>query len=61
MIRPAFLSRPELWTRASRDSRSLAEQACAVEHHKRSGHAWHDWALVAFAVTLVLLIALEAL
>lgn len=30
-MRPHFLNRPELWTRASRDGLSAAERACALE------------------------------
>ena len=33
MSRPAFLQRPELWTRTPRTIQSAVDQACAVEHN----------------------------
>ena len=44
MTRPAFLSRPGVWTRTARTAQSQADYACAVEHNvKRTG--WHaaEW------------------
>jgi hypothetical protein len=32
--RRAFLDQPEAWTRASRDSLSASDRACAIEAHR---------------------------
>ena len=48
MTRPAFLSRPGVWTRTARTAQSQADYACAVEHNvKRTG--WHaaEWVTLA--------------
>ncbi|MBK7024454.1 MAG: hypothetical protein IPH41_13450 [Sulfuritalea sp.] len=58
MTRPAFLSRPGVWTRTARTAQSQADYACAVEHNvKRT--AWHpaEWVtLILFACFLAALI-----
>lgn len=40
MTRPAFLSRPGIWTRTARTAQSPVDYACAVEHNVRSS-PWH--------------------
>ena len=48
MTRPAFLSRPGVWTRTARTAQSQTDYACAVQHNvKRSG--WHpaEWVFIA--------------
>ena len=47
MTRPAFLSRPGVWTRTARTAQSRADYACAVEHSipRRSWHA-AEWVIL---------------
>lgn len=59
-MRPAFLTRPELWTRASRTGQSAVDSACAVERSRKSGRAWHDWAVLVVLLAFVLLFLMGA-
>ena len=57
MTRPAFLSRPGVWTRTARTAQSRADYACAVEHNVK--RTWHpaEWVtLILFACFLAALI-----
>ena len=47
MTRPAFLSRPGVWTRTARTAQSQADYACAVEHNVK--RTWHpaEWVMMA--------------
>jgi hypothetical protein len=57
MTRPAFLSRPQVWTRTARTAQSQADYACAVEHNvKRTG--WHAAEWVTLAMFICFLAAL---
>ena len=51
MTRPAFLSRPGVWTRTARTAQSQADYACAVEHNVKRG-TWHaaEWVTLALFV-----------
>ena len=53
-MKPAFLTSPELWTRASRTGQSAVDSACAVEQFRKSGNR-HDRLLVALVVVFALL------
>lgn len=46
-MKPAFLTRPEAWLRATRDGRSAVDLACAVERPRERGTTVGD---VLFAV-----------
>ena len=48
MTRPAFLSRPGVWTRTARTAQSRADYACAVEHNVKP-RSWHpaEWVFIA--------------
>ena len=35
MTRPAFLTQPGAWVRASRTAQSMADYACSIEHNER--------------------------
>jgi hypothetical protein len=48
MTRPAFLSRPGVWTRTARTDQSAADYACAIEHNAKRT-VWHpaEWVMLA--------------
>ena len=56
-MKPAFLDQPEAWTRATRDSRSIARQSTPIEgpYSKRMplGHRVLNRFMVVLAVVLV--------
>ena len=55
-MKPDYLDRPGAWQYAPRVSQSAADYGCAIEH-RQSGHAWHDWAVVAaLAIVLALIV-----
>lgn len=52
--RPMFLDAPGMWTRASRSSQSVVDNACVIEHVQRKTSAA---ATVIFSIVLALLLA----
>ena len=48
MTRPAFLSRPGIWTRTARTAQSPTDYACAVQHNVKP-RSWHpaEWVFIA--------------
>jgi uncharacterized protein (DUF1800 family) len=48
MTRPAFLSRPGVWTRTARTAQSPTDYACAVQHNVKP-RSWHpaEWVFIA--------------
>jgi hypothetical protein len=59
-MRPAFLTRPELWTRTPRTGQSAIDKACAVEI-REAKQARFDWVLLILFVATVVAITLGAL
>ena len=52
MTRPAFLSRPELWTRTPRMMANAVDQACALQRSSRHASVVERIADVVLAVVL---------
>ena len=54
MTRPAFLSRPGIWTRTARTAQSPTDYACAVQHNVKP-RSWHpaEWVFIAAFVGFV--------
>jgi len=54
MTRPAFLSRPGVWTRTARTAQSPTDYACAVQHNVKP-RSWHpaEWVFIAAFVGFV--------
>ena len=48
MTRPAFLSRPGIWTRTARTAQSQTDYACSVERNVKPSK-WHpaEWVTLA--------------
>lgn len=65
MNRPAFLDQPEAWTRATRDSRSIARQSTPIEGPYSKpipiGHRFVEWLVYVLAVVLVGAVAVGVL
>ena len=55
MARPEFLTAPQAWTRASRDSRSAVDRACPLEIHEGT-HPVMRWFLGGLGVVAALLL-----
>ncbi len=49
MTRPAFLSRPGVWTRTARTAQTDTDYACAVQHNIKPRRSWHpaEWVMLA--------------
>lgn len=52
-MKPPYLDQPGRWQYAPRVSQNAADYGCAIERHKISGYAWHDYAIAA-ALAIVL-------
>lgn len=54
MTRPAFLSRPGVWTRTARTAQSPTDYACAAQHNVKP-RSWHpaEWVFIAAFVGFV--------
>jgi hypothetical protein len=53
-MRPAFLTRPAVWTRTARTAQSPVDYACALEQARRLDHAarWPERVMYALAAGL---------
>lgn len=57
MNRPAFLNRPEAWTRAARTAQTPADYACAVQRRRQVART-HPAEYVVLAILIGYLVAI---